>query len=70
MNNLYFLNNKSWFVEFDEPKELEGIIVQYVLTENATDEAKKSYAEYYGDIFIISSSGEIWTEDPLPGMPY
>lgn len=70
MDDLYFLKDENWFVEFDFPKELDGIIVKYVLTETAPEKAKKSYAEHYGDIFIMGSSGEIWTEDPLPGMPY
>lgn len=36
-----FLNNESWFV-YDEEKRI------YVLTKEATKEAKESYKEFYG----------------------
>ena len=66
MDNPYFLKNKSWYIELDEPRELEGITVKYVLTESAPEKAKKSYLYYYGDIFYVSSDGTIWSEDSWP----
>ena len=66
MDNPYFLKNKSWYIEFNEPRELEGITVKYVLTESAPAKAKESYLKYYGDIFGMSSDGTIWSEDSWP----
>lgn len=63
MDELYFLKNKEWYIEYDEPHELEGIMVKYILTERAPEKAKASYLQYYGDIFILSDDGEIWSED-------
>lgn len=39
----YFLKNPEWY-RFDEKN------CRYVLTEKATDEARKSYNEYYSQI--------------------
>ena len=39
-----FMSNKEWFY-FDEDK------MQYFLTEKATEKAKKSYKEFYSDVF-------------------
>ena len=40
----YFMKNADWYY-FDEDEFV------YKLTDKATDEAKKSYAEYYQDIY-------------------
>ena len=40
----FFMSNKEWFY-FDENK------MQYVLTEKATEKAKKSYEEFYSSVF-------------------
>ena len=40
----FFMTNKEWFY-FEEEK------MQYFLTEKATEKAKKSYKEFYSDVF-------------------
>ena len=63
MDKPYFLKNKKWYIEYAEPHKLEGIMVKYILTQRAPEKAKDSYLQYYGDIFIMSDDGKIWTED-------
>lgn len=41
----YFMQNKEWYY-FDEEDFM------YKLTDKATDEAKKSYKEFYQDVYV------------------
>ena len=45
----YFMKNKDWYY-FDEDEFV------YKLTDKATEEAKKSYAEYYREVYEGSSN--------------
>ena len=41
----YFMQNKEWYYFDDED-------FMYKLTDKATDEAKKSYKEFYQDVYV------------------
>ena len=47
----YFMKNNDWYY-FDEDEFV------YKLTDKATEEAKKSYAEYYCDVYDGSTLEE------------
>lgn len=47
----YFMKNKEWYY-FDEDEFM------YKLTDKATDEARKSYEEYYRDVYDGATNDE------------